>query len=216
VAYASFNASIIAGSYFDHKFIIARAVELDNVLQDFFANAPSRWGYETVFTGRDSDIIYDGRYHIYYDYYIARIWNAMGVLRILLNVRIRDALLKGFSSKPPVFNQSENAAQFQISTDLLYKLQADILASIPQHLGVVSRSTSLFHPNSSLDNKLYMSNSLLTRFRDNAEDFQSMSMSGGYFIIWPLWFAGMLDIAREPVRQFVIKNFKSIGLNIGI
>jgi len=79
----------------------------------------------------------------------------MGVLRILLNVRIRDALLKGFSSKPPVFNQSEHAAQFQISTDLLYKLQADILASIPQHLGVVSRSTLLLHPNSSSDNELY-------------------------------------------------------------
>ena len=55
VAYASFNASVIAGSCFDLKFIVTRALELDNVLQGFFANAHSRRGYETVFTGVDSD-----------------------------------------------------------------------------------------------------------------------------------------------------------------
>jgi hypothetical protein len=41
-------------------------------------------------------------------------------------------------------------------------------------------------------------------------------MYGGYFLLWPLWFAGIIDIADEPVWQFVIKNLKSIGLNMGI
>jgi hypothetical protein len=41
-------------------------------------------------------------------------------------------------------------------------------------------------------------------------------MSSGYFLLWPLWFAGIVDIADEPVRQFVIKNLKSIGLDMGI
>jgi hypothetical protein len=160
MAYASFHARILDGSCSDPKVIVARALELDSVLLEFFVNIPSGWGYETVFADIDSDIIFNGRYHIYYDYWIAQIWNAMRALRILLNEKVRDALLNGFSSTPPLFNQSEQTAQFQISTDLLYELQADILATVPQHLGFVSRSASLFQSKASSDNDLSVSKSL--------------------------------------------------------
>lgn len=216
IAYASFRASILDGSCSDPEVIIARALQLDSVLLEIFVNVPPGWEYETVFTDVDSDITYNGRYHIYYDYWIAQIWNAMRVLRVLLNENIRDTLLKGFSSKPPLFNQPEHTAQFQISTDLLYELQADILATIPQHLGFVSRSTPLFQSKASLDNDLSLSKFFWTKFKDYPDDIQSMRMSGGYFLVWPLWFAGVMDIATEPIRQFVIKNLKSIGLNMGI
>jgi hypothetical protein len=218
VAYATFRASLLDGSCSDPTVIVARALELDSVLLEFFVNVPPGWEYKIVYTDIDSDIIYNGRYHIYYDYWIAQMWNAMRVLRILLNERIRDVLLEGFSSKPPLFNQPEHIAQLQISINLLYKLQADILATVPQHLGFISgpTSASALQSNPSPDNNLSMSKSLRTKFRDYAEDFQSMRMSGGYFLLWPLWVAGILDIANEPVRQFVIKNLKSIGIHMGI
>jgi hypothetical protein len=41
-------------------------------------------------------------------------------------------------------------------------------------------------------------------------------MSGGTFLIWPLWFAGVMDVATEEVRQFVIMNLRSVGDYMGI
>jgi hypothetical protein len=214
--YASFHASILDGSYYDPQVIVAKALELDSMLQEFFVNVPVGWEYETVYTDVESSMIYNGLYHIYYDFCIAQTWNAMRILRILLNEQIRDALLKGFSSKPPLFNQPEHTAQFQISTDLLYQLQADILATVPQHLGFLSESNPLPRSNESPKNNLSVSKSIWKNFGDLPDVFQPMRMSGGYFLLWPLWLAGILDITTEPVRQFVIKNLQSIGRDMGI
>jgi hypothetical protein len=77
-------------------------------------NTPQGWEYETVFTDIDSEFIFDGRYHVYYDCWMGYMWNALRSVRILLNEIIRDTLLEGFSSKPPRFIDSDHTAQFQI------------------------------------------------------------------------------------------------------
>jgi hypothetical protein len=41
-------------------------------------------------------------------------------------------------------------------------------------------------------------------------------MVGGSFLLWPLWLAGILDIATEEVRHFVKTNLDSIGTTMGI
>jgi hypothetical protein len=46
--------------------------------------------------------------------------------------------------------------------------------------------------------------------------FTDGRMSGGTFLIWPLWFAGGMDVATEEVRQFVIMTLKSVGDYMGI
>jgi hypothetical protein len=210
IEYASFNASIRGGSCSDPKVIIDKALELDGVLFELFANIPQGWEYTTVSTNVASDMVYNGRYHVYYDHWIAQNWNAMRVLRILLHERIRDTLLSGFSSKPPVFYKSEHTAQFQISTDVCYKLQADILATVPQHLGLFPRSEV------SSENDFSMAKALGPKPRDHMKDILSVSMSGGHFLVLPLWFAGIMDIATESICQFVVKNLKFIGLDMGI
>lgn len=40
-------------------------------------------------------------------------------------------------------------------------------------------------------------------------------MHGGSFLLWPLWFAGIMDIATEKVRNFVCHNLKFIGNTMG-
>jgi hypothetical protein len=122
----------------------------------------------------------------------------------MLNEIIRGTLLKGFASKPPIFTGTEYTAQFQISTDILYELQADILHSVPQHLGKFPKPS------------MRSNTSTLVSINVGGSDFTKGRMSGGTFLIWPLWFAGVMDIAAEEVRQFVIMTLKSVGDYMGI
>jgi hypothetical protein len=131
-------------------------------------------------------------------------WNSLRAVRIMLNEIIRGTLLKGFASKPPIFTGTEYTAQFQISTDILYDLQADILHSVPQHLGKFSK------PNVRSDTSTLVSRNI------GGGDFTNGHMSGGTFLIWPLWFAGVMDIATEEVKEFVIMTLKSVGDYMGI
>ncbi len=41
-------------------------------------------------------------------------------------------------------------------------------------------------------------------------------MSGGSFLIWPLWHAGIMDISTDEVQRFVVRNLRSIGDTMGI
>jgi hypothetical protein len=122
----------------------------------------------------------------------------------MLNEIIRNTLLKGFASKPPIFTGTEYTAQFQISTDVLYELQADILHSVPQHLGKFPKPSMRSDTSTSLSKTI------------GRGGFTNGRMSGGTFLIWPLWFAGVMDVATEEVRQFVVTNLKSVGDYLGI
>jgi hypothetical protein len=237
-----FRAQILKGSLSDPQEILAKALDLDGILLKIATDIPPGWEYDTVFTDEDPDIVYNGRYHIYHDYvrifqlhnsftyaimlnnvfasiesptnflkhvlrlklqWMAQMWNSLRAVRIMLNEIIRNTLLKGFASKPPIFTGTEYTAQFQISTDILYEMQADILHSVPQHLGKFPK------PSMRSDTSTLVSRNIV------GGDFTSR-MSGGTFLIWPLWFAGVLDIATEEVKQFVIMTLKSVGDSMGI
>ena len=199
------RAGIRDGSISDPDVILSRCLELDEKLSNEFGDTSPDWKYEIILTDADPDYVYKGRYHIYYDYWISQIWNGMRTIRILLNEEIRKTLLKGFSSGPPKFVGAEYTVQFQLSTDTMYQLQADILATVPQHLGYVTKH-----------------NKEVTRFpwtdfcEKSRDGFPVVRMSGPYFLIWPLWFAGILDIATEEVQKFVVKNLQVIGRDMGI
>jgi hypothetical protein len=41
-----------------------------------FDDAPLSWMYETVYTDSNSPLVFSGAYDIYYDIWVAQIWNA--------------------------------------------------------------------------------------------------------------------------------------------
>jgi hypothetical protein len=127
-------------------------------------------------------------------------WNTLRTGRILLNEVIRNTLLAGFSASSPVFRSAEHSAQFQISTDAIYEMQADILCTVPQHVGYFPKGRTHFQTLAEVDQS----------------QLPTIKMSGGSFLIWPLWLAGILDVTTEEVRQFVKRNLDSVGTTMGI
>jgi len=51
-----------------------------------------------------------------------------------LNQLVRNSLLQGFGSKPPLFHQQIYTTQFQQATNTLYQLQDEIFFTVPQHV----------------------------------------------------------------------------------
>jgi hypothetical protein len=103
-----------------------------------------------------------------------------------------------------------HTAQFQLSTDTLYTLLNDILSSIPQHLIPLTTSSKTFpdlSPKSIDPDYGY-------HYADG--NFPVIRMYGASFLVWPLWFTGVMDVSTEEVRTFVVRNLRSIGDTMGI
>ena len=215
----NFRAHIRCGIISNPREILARALEIDSAALSICADAPSDYEYKTVYTNAKPEMIFVGFYHVYQDYMAATIWNGMRTIRMMLHENIRDALLKLHPSSPSSFTDEHYTTQYQASTNILYQLQSDIIASVPQHLGY-SASKSL---SSGIPAHTFPWSHFNTRAVNPFHSLDSPSAGppmirvfGGYSLPWALYVAGAVDIATEPVRQWVIGTLKGIGRSMGI
>ncbi len=227
IAFANFRSETGRGIISDPQAILSKAMKIDGEVQAMFLYAPPEWQYEIVFTDDTDCRIHNGSYHVYYDYWVFQLWNGMRTTRILLNEQIREVILAGLSSKPPLFLGPEYTAQVQISTDVILQMQADILATVPQHTGYVGNThASLSIPPSSdlfpsSDNSKptvpwtsFTNSSYFTPNHDT-ETPQTRAV-GGYFLMWPLFLCGVIDLASESTRCCVTQMLQYIGRTMGI
>jgi hypothetical protein len=194
VLLADLRADIEEGILKSQVDIVLRARELDNTLLQLAESAPTDWAYDEILTDADSDIIYNGKYHVYYNLWMGYMWNALRTQRILIHQIIRDALSAGVTSFPPVFTNEYYITQYNLVSKTLLSVQEDILSSVPQHIGVGEPPRSIA----------------------NAKESYMVPISGGMFLMWPLWLAGIPDGTALPIRNFVSRTLHSIGDNQGI
>lgn len=88
----------------------------------------------------------------------------------------------------PIFTREESKEQNAQSVHAMMKMQADILATIPLHV-----------PSSIKDQ--------LTPL---------MEGSRGYFVLWPLYMAGVMDLTTQPIKTWVIGRLRAIADQVGI
>lgn len=249
IEFTYLRAGLKDGTLSDPEDILSTSLKLDKVFVEIFEKLPKGWGYEVVRTDSDPHIVFGGYYHVYRDYWVAQIYNAMRTCRILLNSSIRDELLKGFSSRPPRFLEPEHTLQYQASTDILFKLRADILATAPQHLGYTKNKGSpvstpspdplspatpytpntpgmveglepIQHPNIAVAQPLspphFIHKEEPTTTPKKEESLPMLRGSGGYFLLWPLYLVGVMDIASDEIREWVVQCLRTIGRSMGI
>ncbi|MCJ1438959.1 hypothetical protein MMC27_008349 [Xylographa pallens] len=116
-------------------------------------------------------------------------------------------------------NSSSFSAQFQKSLSISYQLQSDILASIPQHIGYASKPNN--QP-SSLQRFLWSNFGSKHPYPLSAPNSPSSSshlplirMSEGFALLWPLYTAGIMNVATEPVQRWVVEMLRKIGRSMG-
>ena len=187
----------------DPHVILTRATELDDIFASMLDQPDLGWGYRIV----TDPMVPLGYYYMYETYFGAQIWNGVRTARIILNKMKRMVLLAGFSSQPPTFHGPEFHETFQSSTDLLYRLQDETIASIPQHMGLSDSSgyktlwSDFISMRVTPQNKLTSAHSSLPMMRS----------AGGYSFIWLLYLVGKSPTATEDIQKMMIKALHDLG-----
>lgn len=219
VLLTEFRAHMRCGTISDPQEILARALDIDRAALSICAHAPSGYEYQTIYTNDHPSIIFAGCYHVYKDYMAATIWNGMRVIRMMLQVTIRDALLKLHSSRPGFSIDEQYTAQYQTSTNTLYQLQFDIIASVPQHLGYAPTKSTSGGVSDHVFPWSHFNSRAVTPFhslKSHPTDPPLIRAIGGYSLPWAIHLVGAVDIATEPVQQWATRTLETIGRSMGI
>ncbi|KAL5414866.1 hypothetical protein PMIN03_003001 [Paraphaeosphaeria minitans] len=155
-----FRADILNRELTDFREIVDRAMEIDKKAMEMFDAVDSDWNYIVETCNEGTPGVFGKEYHIYPHLAAAQTWNWLRYIRIYIHDILRNALMAGFSSTPPVFVGRRYMELLNDSIETLYKMQSDIFASMPQYLHDTpkvpptwSDSTHVWRPQSALSHK---------------------------------------------------------------
>ncbi|KAF2439949.1 hypothetical protein P171DRAFT_421252 [Karstenula rhodostoma CBS 690.94] len=98
-----FRADILNHKLTDLREIVDRASELDEEAMKMFDAVDSSWDYVVETCDEGTPGVFGAEYHIYPHLAAAQTWNWLRYIRIYIHDILRNALIAGFSSTPPVF-----------------------------------------------------------------------------------------------------------------
>ncbi|KAF2675862.1 hypothetical protein K458DRAFT_323572 [Lentithecium fluviatile CBS 122367] len=150
IAVADLRAEILQGKIASLDDILTRALALDATAQNIFTDVDPGWTYETAHCAPGTPGVFGTYYHIYPSLAAAQTWNWVHYNRIYLLDIIRNSLIAGFSATPPVFVGGKYMRMLEEATEALYKMQADILASMPQHMHDTPKAAPTAHSDAGL------------------------------------------------------------------
>src|SRR3569833_42281 len=167
-----------------------------------FSNLGRDWRYKTITDPvAKPELVYQGTYHVYYDLFVAKIWNSMRCCRIIANLLILAILCRDAQvASDDDFASGPYADVSQQATASLLKLRDEILASVPQMMGLVDKST-------------------LSLGGDGEEDStgaRGPPVLGGYWLLWFLYLAGTLPVNSPNVRAWVIGALRAVRVRSGV
>jgi len=189
-----FRAAIRDGEIVGPRAIIDTALEIDHRFVSVFENLPEYWQYEIVYTDETPHLIWNGVYHVYKEFWVAHIWNGMRTCRILIHEIIRDQLLAASYSIEPIYTASESLTQNESSEAIMIQMRDDILGSVPHHTqsSMIETKTFIHCPH------------------------QFIEGSRSYFVLWPLYLAGAMDLTTQKIREWAITRLRDIGNTAGL
>jgi hypothetical protein len=225
ITFAEFSASVKDGTISDSGYIVARALELDRDFEKVFLNAPVSWSYKTVYDiNADPRAVFAGCYHEYGSVWIGRMWNIFRIVRLSLHTIIQDTLLKKASPSLLGYASLEDSAQLLESRDVMRKMQADLLASVPEYMGHHLSQTWLsdFHQDASRQCSVGegAAGKQPERVGTPADksSLKTKMVSRGQYIIFPLYKAGMVDVdeTTKAGRLWSLQMLQYVGQVVGM
>ncbi|KGO74911.1 Protein of unknown function DUF3468 [Penicillium italicum] len=185
--------------------LLSHAAELSQRLENLFAELPVSWRFKTVSDPMANPrLVFRGKYHIYYNTWIAKVWDGMRACRIILNQVIYCLLLReGLAWAPHEFSDGGSyTSLLQRTSDATTEMRDDILASVPQMLGFIQHEAAT--------GASYMD------CGSNADPSRLVPASGAYFVVWYLYLAGSLPINTPETREWIVDRLRAIRSTTGI
>ncbi|OQD93561.1 hypothetical protein PENSOL_c031G02953 [Penicillium solitum] len=179
--------------------LLSHATELSQRLENLFAELPMSWRFKTVSDPTANPrLVFQGKYHIYYNTWIAKVWDGMRACRIILNQVIYCPLLReGLAWAPHEFSDGgAYTSLLQRTSDTTTEMRDGILASVPQMLGFIQDEATT--------GASYIDCS------SSADPTRLVPASGVYFVVWYLYLAGSLPINMRETRFWIVDRLRAI------
>ncbi|KAJ5962615.1 hypothetical protein N7501_007556 [Penicillium viridicatum] len=185
--------------------LLSHAAEISQRLENLFAELPVSWRFKTVSDPTANPrLVFQGKYHIYYNTWIAKVWDGMRACRIILNQVIYCLLLReGLTWAPHEFSDGgAYTSLLQRTSDTTTEMRDNILASVPQMLGSIQQEATT--------GASYMDSS------STADPTRLVPASGAYFVVWYLYLAGSLPVNTPETREWIVDRLRAIRSTTGI
>lgn len=188
IDYTIFRANVRDCKIVGPKAVIEAALEIDRRFIEIFDDLAEVWTYETIYTDESPHLVWNGHYHIYKESWMGHLYNGVRTCRIMLHETIRDQLLAATTAITPIFPITKMIAQGESSVNIMFEMQAQILASIPHDLPAMD---------------LEVAPALWAGSRS-------------YFVLWPLYVVGAMDLTTGAIRNWAVARLRGIGETAGI
>lgn len=194
---ANNNEVTHASDFIPWSNFLEEVIALQNDIQQALALLAIQEPYTTVLESsqvRDS-VIHNGRYDLYETSWAIRLWNNSRTVEIVV-YEIACWLINKIlaTDQQPTQVCSNLKLKLHELLQIMSQRGGDILASVPQGLGLVSASESQTSVNSP----------------------SHTCVSGGYMLIWSLYTVGKSPVVDDKTRQWIIKQLKGISKSSGI
>jgi hypothetical protein len=140
----------------------------------------------------DPAVAYNGRYDVYSSPWAIRVWNHARIMQMIVS-EIMFFLLNGvLRANPPPPSSAIAAATVKVqdTVQILSGLGSDLIATVPQVLGVVGP--------------------------DRLSAASDAGVSGGYLLIWSLYMVGKCPVTTDKAQKWVIGHMRQIVGSSGI
>ncbi|RSM10761.1 hypothetical protein CEP52_003407 [Fusarium oligoseptatum] len=176
----------------DPDTVAARLLPIDDMLNEWAQSLPPSWSYKSYRSlgpGGTPSSGYDQQYDMYYDPWVACVWNSYRNIRLLIHESIIAAALK--------YGTEQQKASLQSSGKVLVDMANGICHSAAYHLGHQPGDREAGG---------------VKKFT-HSDDVPS---PGGWLLLWPLFFSAMLRTTPKEQRQWVAKTIRQMGLQMGL
>ncbi|KAJ9158387.1 Sterol uptake control protein 2 [Coniochaeta hoffmannii] len=132
------------GCLTDVETIVTRLLAIEDEFETILSRFPKEWNYRTVQVTRRHPAIYRGLCHVYPSLYLSSIWNGVRTCRILVLETLLVQILTGVQSSQgsAQLTSSHYAEIYQTCRQKLEQMVEAIMASVPQHIGLVTPRTA--------------------------------------------------------------------------
>jgi hypothetical protein len=177
---------------------LEEVIALQNDFQHALALLAIEEPYTTVLESSEvgGSVIHNGRYDLYETSWSIRLWNNSRTVEIIVHEIACWLINKVLTEYPeqPAHDRLNLGLKLHELLQIMSQRGGDILASVPQGLGLVSRPES----------------------QTSADGPSHTCVSDGYMLMWSLYTVGKSPVADDKTRQWVIKQLKGISKSSGI
>ncbi|KAJ6141253.1 hypothetical protein N7470_010149 [Penicillium chermesinum] len=185
---------------------LSQALEIDYRLESTFSKCPPEWQFTATSnlpsSSNDPMCIQRDVNHIYYDVWIASVWNSMRICRILANHAISHLLLRGANTDSNWFFANNYADRLHQATQTIVRLRDEMLASVPQLMGCATSPAQ--------------EQQLQQQQQDERSQNNPGLTVGCYFACWALFTVGCMHNLSHETRVWTVAQLRRISSQTGL